>query len=106
MPITSSTIAWDRPQRDGRRDVREQHTDHNGVQHHVDYLAEPAMDVNAVMTARASYLSTVVDAPPPPEPVPDAPPAYSGSGVPASAMGAVGSCYLDTATGDLYQRTA
>lgn len=103
MPIVSSIIVEDHPQRDGRRAVREQHTDHNGQHHYAMYLAEPAANVSAMMTARAATLSDAIDNPPPP-PVPEGPPTFTGTGAPSASLGGVGCWYLDEATGDLYVR--
>jgi len=65
MPIIQSIIVEDRVQADGRRSVRERHTDDAvpaGV-HEVSYLAEAAADVNAAMTARvASIEAQLVEA--------------------------------------------
>lgn len=38
MPIVSSVVVWDQPQSDGRRYIREQHTDHLGAAQFRDYL--------------------------------------------------------------------
>lgn len=63
MSITNSVIVEDRAQRDGRRSIREQHTDSAGGLHYVDYLAEAAANVSAIMTARVAKLeSTWADA--------------------------------------------
>lgn len=58
MPVVSSSILEDRPQRDGRRSVRERHTDHAGRTHDVTYLAEPGDDVETVMLARVPSVNT------------------------------------------------
>ena len=52
MPIISSIIAEDQAQADGRRTIREVHTDHLGREHWVQYRAASDTDVNAVMLAR------------------------------------------------------
>lgn len=57
MPITSSTIAEDRPQLDGRRYVTERHVDHVSVIHWIRYMAEVGADVLATALARASQLN-------------------------------------------------
>ena len=51
MPIVSSRIAEDSRQIDGRRWVREQHTDHVGVVHEIVYMAEVGQVVNLVASA-------------------------------------------------------
>jgi len=38
MPIVASIVVWDQPQSDGRRYIREQHTDHLGLLLFRDYL--------------------------------------------------------------------
>jgi hypothetical protein len=54
--IVQSVIAWDLPQTDGRRVVREEHTDDAGVVHVFDYMAETDTDINAKLAARAAEL--------------------------------------------------
>jgi uncharacterized protein YciI len=56
MAITSSQILEDRAQVDGRRHVRERHTDHLTRQHDVTYMAAAGADVNATMTARVATI--------------------------------------------------
>jgi hypothetical protein len=56
MPIKSSTIVEDSPQIDGRRYIREVHTDDVGVEHHVTYLAESKEDVEAILPIRVSQI--------------------------------------------------
>jgi hypothetical protein len=56
MPIVSSIIDQDSAQRDGRRAIRELHTDHVGVQYPVQYLAPAVFDANAALAARVSVL--------------------------------------------------
>ena len=56
MPIISSRIAEDSRQIDGRRWVREQHTDHVGVVHEVVYMAEAGQVVD--LAASAARLET------------------------------------------------
>ena len=51
MPILSSRLAEDSRQIDGRRWVREQHTDHVGVVHEVVYMAEVGQVVDLVASA-------------------------------------------------------
>lgn len=60
MPITSSEIIEDRAQIDGRRSIRERHTDDLGAMHHVSYLAEAAADVSAAMTARVPQIEAAL----------------------------------------------
>ena len=57
MSIVSSQVVEDRAQIDGRRDVREHHTDHLGVVHAVNYLAESGADIQAALTARAPQIA-------------------------------------------------
>lgn len=57
MSIVASVIVEDRAQIDGRRAVREHHTDHLGVIHAVSYLAEALADVQAALTARVATLT-------------------------------------------------
>ena len=56
MRIVSSQIVEDSPQIDGRRWVREVHTDDAGLMHEFAYLAEAASNVSAIMAARAADL--------------------------------------------------
>lgn len=56
MPIVSSIIVEDRAQADGRRHVRERHTDHVGGTHDAVYLAESGADAEAVMAARVANI--------------------------------------------------
>ncbi len=56
MSIVSSVIVEDVAQKDGRRSVRERHTDNLGLFHFVEYLAEAGADVNAAMTARVAQI--------------------------------------------------
>ena len=56
MPIISSRIAEDSRQIDGRRWVREQHTDQMGVVHEIVYMAEAGQVVD--LAASAARLET------------------------------------------------
>jgi len=56
MPIVSSRIAEDSRQIDGRRWVREQHTDQMGVVHEIVYMAEAGQVVD--LAASAARLET------------------------------------------------
>ncbi len=56
MTIVSSVIEADRQQKDGRRSVRERHTDHLGIQYFCEYLAEPGANATSAMNARATVL--------------------------------------------------
>lgn len=56
MAITNSIIAEDAVQRDGRRWIREHHTDHLGVVHVITYLAAAAFDSAAALLARVATL--------------------------------------------------
>jgi len=51
MPLLSSRIAEDSRQIDGRRWVREQHTDHVGAVHEIVYLAEAGQVVDLAASA-------------------------------------------------------
>lgn len=62
MPITSSVLSTGHAQRDGRRYVREIHTDHLGVQHVVEYLWDGVSDQNATMAARAVRIAEALAA--------------------------------------------
>ena len=57
MAIVSSAITAINPQADGRRWVQETHTDQLGVNYVINYLADAAADIQAVMTARMATLS-------------------------------------------------
>jgi len=61
MPIVSSRIAEDSRQIDGRRWVREQHTDQRGVVHEVVYMAEAGQMVDLVASA-ARILAQLTEA--------------------------------------------
>jgi len=53
MPVVSSKIAYDKPRDSGMRQIREDHTLHDGTAHPpVKYLAAPGQDVEAIMRAR------------------------------------------------------
>lgn len=58
MPIVSSVHTVGHAQRDGRRYVREQHTDHLGVVHVFEYLWDGLADRDAISLARAARLAT------------------------------------------------
>lgn len=58
MPIESSVIVEDRPQRDGRRYICERHTDHLGETHDLIYLAESDVDATAVMLERVAAVNS------------------------------------------------
>ena len=57
MSIVSSVIAATDTQKDGRKWVRELHTDHVGVQYVRHYLAQAADDLNAALAAYAVILA-------------------------------------------------
>lgn len=57
MPISSSEIREDAPQIDGRRHIREVHTDHTGAEHHFCWMAEPEQDATAILPTRAAWLA-------------------------------------------------
>lgn len=56
MSIVTSEIREDSTQADGRRHIREVHTDHVGVEHHFLWMADSGQDASAVLAARASAL--------------------------------------------------
>lgn len=56
MSITSSIIARDDIQADGSRHIREEHTDHLGRVHVVNYTAAAGQNVSALMSARVSQI--------------------------------------------------
>ena len=60
MSIASSLIVEDRAQVDGRRSVREHHTDHVGEVHAIAYLAESGADVSAALAPRAAQLEALL----------------------------------------------
>jgi hypothetical protein len=62
MSIVSSIIAADDLQKDGRRWIRELHTDHIGVQYLVTYLGEAVTNASAVMAARAAQINAGIEA--------------------------------------------
>ena len=60
MTIITSVIVDDMPQRDGRRFVRERHTDQYGVIQEVTYLAEALEDVAVAMASRVVMIEQQV----------------------------------------------
>jgi hypothetical protein len=56
VAIVSSVIAEDAVQRDGRRWLREHHTDHLGVVHVITYLAAAGHDAAAALLARVATI--------------------------------------------------
>jgi len=58
MAITTSVVLWDQRQADGRRYVRERHTDHLGAAHDVDYLADAGQNVSNGLAASATLIAT------------------------------------------------
>lgn len=62
MPIVSSIIADTNVQKDGRKWVREIHTDQVGVQYVRNYLAGAADDLNAALAAYATQLGVDINA--------------------------------------------
>lgn len=62
MPIVSSRTELGHLQKDGRRLVREVHTDQLGVEHVREYgpVDTQQVDVNAVATARAARLTAIL----------------------------------------------
>ena len=61
MSIVNSAFSLDNhDQVDGRVYVTETHTDSEGVQHIVEYLAEQSMDHSAICTARATQINEML----------------------------------------------
>ena len=60
MPIVLSEIVEDSVQADGRRYVRERHTDNLGRVQFVVYLAEAGANASATMTARVLDLDAAL----------------------------------------------
>jgi len=57
VSITNSTYEFDGPvQADGRRYVRETHTDHLGALHLISYLAAVGADYSSIMAARVAQI--------------------------------------------------
>lgn len=56
MPIVSSKIVEDSPQKDGRRAVRELHVDSLGREQFVSYLAEKAAKLADMLPIRAAQI--------------------------------------------------
>lgn len=56
MTIVSSVIDSDAPQKDGRRWIRELHTDNLGLVHERNYLVEPDYDAVAALADYAVWL--------------------------------------------------
>ncbi len=56
MSIVNSVIVENVVQKDGRRSVRERHTDHVGVPHFVNYMAEAGANVNTALAARVAKI--------------------------------------------------
>jgi len=62
MPITNSTYTIDDyPQADGRRWVRETHTDHNGKTYNAEYLAPDDWPYETTLAARAANIGRDID---------------------------------------------
>lgn len=55
--IVSSVIAWKNIQIDGRSEVREIYTDDQGIEYIYDYMADPKMDIDGRLMARAKELN-------------------------------------------------
>ncbi len=58
MSIVASVIVEDAEQVDGRRHIRERHTDHLGRHHEVFYVGAANEDEQANLTARVSQIET------------------------------------------------
>lgn len=62
MPIINSTYAIDAsPQADGRRWVKETHTDHNGKTYNAEYLAADDFDYETCLQTRANSIGADID---------------------------------------------
>jgi len=62
VPIINSTYIVDEtPQADGRRWVKETHTDHNGIKHFAEYLASDGFDYETCLAARAETIGGDLD---------------------------------------------
>lgn len=59
--IISSAIAWQNIQIDGRKEVREIHTDDSGVEYIFDYMAEKSMDIKSRLSQRTDELNQQSD---------------------------------------------
>lgn len=62
MPIISSAILVATPQADGSTSVQERHTDHNGKTYDVSYFAPEGIDINLVVSSRATRIGAEIDA--------------------------------------------
>lgn len=56
MPIVASVVIEDSPQVDGRRAIRERHTDHLGGLYFVDYVALAGVNATLILPTRAAQL--------------------------------------------------
>ena len=56
MPIVTSVVVEDRPQTDGRRAIRERHTDQLSVLHFRDYLCAAGVNVPATFPTTVAIL--------------------------------------------------
>lgn len=62
MPIIQSEYIVDEtPQADGRRWVKETHTDHNGKKYYAEYLASEDFDCDLCMATRAETIGADLD---------------------------------------------
>lgn len=62
MPIINSTYIVDSVQQaDGRRWVKETHTDHNGKTYNAEYLASDGFDYVVCMALRAQHIGDEID---------------------------------------------
>lgn len=62
MAIISSQIVFDLAQADGRRHVRERHTDGLGVTHDVDYMADAGTNATTEMNNRVANIDAQLKA--------------------------------------------
>lgn len=53
MGIVNSEIISDSPQSDGRRHIRERHTESDGVFHDIVYMAEEGQNITSILPLRA-----------------------------------------------------
>lgn len=60
MAIVSSIIDFDHAQKDGRRLVRERHTDNQGAVSIVNYVAETSANASTIMAGRVATLEAML----------------------------------------------
>jgi hypothetical protein len=57
MPIVASSVIEDRAQADGRRSIREQHTDQLGLNYYMQYLADASFVATSLLATHAAQIS-------------------------------------------------